>query len=97
MNSNNIRFLLSELSVLSDLVRTYEYSQLGSILLREMWLHKDIDDGLIQLSGFTGLCVVRLIPQRERAGGIIICHVESIFRYSDIHINSSAIKCNPTV
>lgn len=62
MTSNNIHFLMSNFSALRDLVRTYECSQLGAILLEESSHHEDIDDELVELNGFSGHWVDRPVP-----------------------------------
>lgn len=57
--------------MLSDLVRIYEYSQLGGISLQETWLHGDIDEEVAKLSGFTRHRIAHPVSQRKRVGIVI--------------------------
>ena len=70
--SSNIQSLVSKYSELCYFVHFNEYRKsLGVIVLQETWLHRDIDDCVINIAGFSTFRVDRNISFRNHGRGVL--------------------------
>ncbi|CAH8439044.1 unnamed protein product, partial [Dicrocoelium dendriticum] len=69
--SSNVRLVMCKMNDIESEIRGREYSKLGVIMLRETWLHEDVDDKVVAIERSTCNRFDLSITYKSRSGGVI--------------------------